>query len=399
VENERDPGRVLARRLRALREQRWSNIKITQPLLAEALGGTRPLSVPLISSWESQTSPKIPPVPRLEAYATLFATPRSVEKSRLRLLALADLTEIERLEREKLMHELMRLRNEALHAVRGPGTGATSVVRDSGPWHFNDGKSITIICAQLPAELHDHMPYLNPADPDYSALHGYADLDALLELYGHIRAANPGSQVSLRTVRQLRPDDYTSHLVSLGRDDWNPATRLLIERLRLPVRQVTDGGSPDGRCFEVAEGGQGHRHRPSLEQVGERTVLRQDVALFARGANPYNKERTITICNGMHVGGTYGVVRSLTDARFRDQNAQYLREHFTGQEIFCILSRIPIMNGVALTPDWTVAENRLFEWAGPQTSGRPAYGPLGIDPTRVAPESPAGDRRQPSGAN
>jgi transcriptional regulator with XRE-family HTH domain len=376
VQNERDPGRVLARRLRALREQRWSNIKITQPQLAEALGGARPLSVPLISSWESQTRPKIPPVPRLEAYATFFATPRSVRRGRLQLLALADLTDSERREREELRQELMRLRNEALRAVGGPGTDATSVVLGSGPWHFNDGRPITIICAQLPAELPDRMPYLDPADPDYSALHGYADLDALFELHGHIRAANPASQVSLRTVRQLAPDDYTTHLVSLGRVDWNPATRLLLDRLRLPVRQVADEGSPDGRCFEVAEGGQDHRHRPSLEQVGERTVLRQDVALFARGANPYNKERTVTICNGMHVGGTYGMVRSLTDTRFRDQNAEYLRAHFAGQEIFCILSRVTILSGVALTPDWTVAENRLFEWAGPQTNGRAVNGPL-----------------------
>ncbi len=72
-----DPRQKLARRLRALREDRWPGMKITQPQLAQALGGEKPLSVPLISSWESQSNPRIPPLARLDGYAALFATIRS----------------------------------------------------------------------------------------------------------------------------------------------------------------------------------------------------------------------------------------------------------------------------------------------------------------------------------
>ena len=72
-----DPRLLLARRLRALREEQWPDLKITQLQLGQALGGAKPLSVPLISSWESQTNPKIPPYSRLEGYAQLFATRRS----------------------------------------------------------------------------------------------------------------------------------------------------------------------------------------------------------------------------------------------------------------------------------------------------------------------------------
>ena len=42
----------LARRLRALRQERWPGISLTQGELAQALGGDYRLSVPLISSWE-----------------------------------------------------------------------------------------------------------------------------------------------------------------------------------------------------------------------------------------------------------------------------------------------------------------------------------------------------------
>jgi Helix-turn-helix domain len=72
-----DPRLLLARRLRMLREEHWPGMKVSQPQLARALGKGKPLSAALISSWESQTNPAIPPLPHLHAYATLFATRRS----------------------------------------------------------------------------------------------------------------------------------------------------------------------------------------------------------------------------------------------------------------------------------------------------------------------------------
>lgn len=42
----------------------------------------------------------------------------------------------------------------------------------------------------------------NPADPDYIALYASADLDAFVELHGHIRTANPGSQVKWSKLLQ-----------------------------------------------------------------------------------------------------------------------------------------------------------------------------------------------------
>jgi hypothetical protein len=91
--------------------------------------------------------------------------------------------------------------------------------------------------------------------------------------------------------------------------------------------------------------------------------LREDVALFARAVSPFNWKRHVTICNGMYGRGTYGAVRALTDERFRDRNTQYLRETFGDSDAFCILSRVTVQNGRALTPDWTLPETRLFEWS------------------------------------
>lgn len=356
-----DARQILARRLRLLREERWPNMKITQPQLAQALGGDKPLSVPLISSWESASNPKIPPIPRLEAYASFFATQRSVAGDPPRMLPLAEMTESEQRARDELLRELMNLRKDALRTTGTPAPSDDFEALSIGPWRFDDRKPITIVCAELPDDLLRRMPYTDRDDPDFVELYTYADLDSLFELHGHLRAANPTSQVSYRTAQRLEPDDYTTHLVSLGGVDWNQATVSLLSQLQLPVRQVRDAAGDV--FFEVEEHGHTAQHRPYFEEMQGRKILREDVALFARAVNPYNRVRTVSICNGMYSGGSYGAVRALTDARFRDRNAAYLQDRFTGTESFCMLFRVKIEPGAPLTPDWTDPANRLFEWS------------------------------------
>jgi hypothetical protein len=392
VESELDPRQILARRLRERREASWPDMKVSQPRLARAMGGDRSLSVALISSWESRTNPKIPPIPRLEAYATFFATPRSVEGPVPRLLNLSELTDEEQDVRGELKRELLHLRGAAMRpadtsALISMGVGAprsTGVAEadelaaaiNEGLWRFSDGRPITIVCAQLPSELLKRMPYSDPADParlgldefaadqtaEYIALYTYADLDALFELHGHVRAANPTSHVMLRAANQLKPDDYTTHLICLGGSDWNVATKSVLDRLALPVRQVADWDSSEGPYFEVGEGTSAVRHHPRVDRSGKQKILLEDVALFARASNPYNRMRTVTICSGMHGSGSYGAVRALTDSRFRDRNGEYVRSRFPDSALFCVLTRVTVENGVPLTPDWT-ADDRLFDWS------------------------------------
>ena len=358
----RDARQILARYLRLLREERWPNMKITQPQLAKALGGDKPLSVPLISSWESASNPKIPPIPRLEAYATFFASERSVAEDPPRMLSSAEMTEPEQRARDEILRDLMSLRKDALHATGTPTPSDDFEALSIGPWRFDDGKPITIVCAQLPEELRATMPYADPADPNYVRLYNYSDLDSLVELHGHLRAANPRSQVNFQAAQRLVEDDYTTHLVSLGGVDWNSATSSLLDELRLPVRQVS-ADSPEDAYFEVEENGHTIQRRPRLELFGERQILREDVALFARSTNPYNRVRTVTICNGMYSSGSYGAVRALTDTRFRDRNASYLQDRFGDNESFCILFRVRVERGAAVTPDWSLPETLLFEWS------------------------------------
>jgi transcriptional regulator with XRE-family HTH domain len=358
-----DPQRLLAQRLRALRESHWPDRKITQPELAEALR----VSVPLISSWESRTKPRIPPLSRLEAYAAVFASVRCFDTDPARAISPQDLSDEELQVMNDLEQELMHLRSGALSVGNAPISTSqpdpVSVPLDGGPWRFVNGEDVTIVCARWPQQMLEKIPYTNVASPDYVELLTCSELDALFELFGHLRAVNPANQVNLRIAGKLAPDDLTSHLATLGGIDWNEATSSVLQKLQLPVQQIADWGTEGGQYFEVEGGGQDSQFRPVLEKSDDQEILREDVALFARAVNPFNQERTVTVCNGMYSRGTYGAVRTLTDAKFRDRNADYLRTRFGDSTSYCIVTRVPIINGAAVTPDWTTSDYTLFEWS------------------------------------
>lgn len=373
-----DPRLRLANRLRELREQWLPARRITQLQVAEVLGQ---VSVPLISSYESRTNPRLPTPARVEEYAILFGAPRCFEQRPPRLLGLDEMTEEERRSVAGLARELTQLRKDALGATTLPTTVTNPTVEaslESSPLRFRDGNTITIVCGQWPAQMLAQVPYTDIDDPDYIEMLQYSDLDALFELHGHLRAANPTNQVNLRVAGKLSPDDYHSHLVLLGGVDWNTATTNVLARLQLPVHQVANWDTPDGQYFEVvAADGQKVRHTARLErrsgkdqssQTGSGTddkgILLEDVAFFARAVNPVNRKRTVTICLGMYGRGTYGAVRAVTDALFRDRNTEHVRDKFGDSDTYCILMRVPVFDGATLTPDWTTGQHTLFEWSG-----------------------------------
>jgi transcriptional regulator with XRE-family HTH domain len=376
-----DPRLLLAQRLRQLREQWLPARRITQLQVAEALGQ---VSVPLVSSWESGTNPRLPTPARIEGYAVLFGAARCFEHDPPRLLGLAEMTEDERRSVADLARDLTHLRNEALRATAPAATSPTPSPGPSieeslanSPLRFSDGNTITIVCGQWPADMLSTMPYTGADDPDYIELMQYSDLDALFELHGHLRAANPANLVNLGIAGKLASDAYHTHLVLLGGVDWNTTASQVLARLQLPVRQIADWSTPDGQFFEAEENGTKVRHRAQLVrrsgkehathtegEADDKGILLEDVALFARAVNPLNRKRTVTICHGMYGRGTYGAVRALTDANFRDRNAEHVRTRFGDSDTYCILMRVPIFDGATLTPDWTTGEHTLFEWPG-----------------------------------
>jgi transcriptional regulator with XRE-family HTH domain len=311
-------------------------------MLANALG----VGVPSISMWESNTTPKIPTLTRLDDYATFFATKRSLAGE---LLDLDELTDTERSRRDKLARELYRL-HEAATGLSAPSESPVLPAF----WHFPDGGPILIVCGELP---HDDRPrFASASDSNYMQLSAYADIDSMVELFGHIRALNPTSDVRFELAPRLSSDDLQSHLVVLGGVGLNTASRFIPKQAKFPVRQV-ENVVPEGEVFETTNEPK-RRFTPTFEDG----VLVEDVGLFARTPNPANVSRTLTMCNGVFTRGVYGAVRCLTDAAVRFDNYEYLASRFGSAKSFGLLMRVQVFDHATPSPDLTNPATVLHEW-------------------------------------
>jgi hypothetical protein len=328
---------------------------LTQAELAGALSQESSVAVATISSWESLTNPKLPPAERLHSYARFFCSDRSsVEPAYL--VAEDELTSDERARFQALYEELVALRD----AVIAPSGESETSPSEHSTFTF-DSDPITIICPEAP--LAERPPMANQKNPNYTRMFRYADLDALIELWGHIRAANPTATVVHRLPSEVVADDLSGHVVVLGGVGWNRVMKRLLKTLReMPVSQVEVDDLPTGEIFRTSGPG-GRDYRPVWDETGESgRELLEDVALLARVRNPYNHSTTVTICNGIHSRGVVGSVRALTDAAIRARNEAFLSSRFPDGE-FALLLRVPVLNGEALSPDLAIDSNRLYEWS------------------------------------
>jgi transcriptional regulator with XRE-family HTH domain len=394
VMSEASPGRHLGTRLRELRTA-WG---VTQKQLSDALD----ISGALISSWESGGA--VPPEERLNAYARFFATRRSVDSRPPRLIASEDLTAEEEQGRSTLIDELVRLREEALD-------GPVARPRDTGAlggrfWYFPDGQPITILCTPLTrrqlgwseeaAEAGD-LPLAiqyatNHSHPNAVRNLANGDVDALLELVGHIRAENPTATVRwFMYDRVTNPvEQLTGHVVMLGGIEKNLSTPVgatdvigaFVKSMNLPVGAEWESEDPEfGGRFDVSLDSEGHPtadpekiartevYRPRFVRdeadpqrprllVQQAPQITSDVALAARVPNPVNPSVTLTAMGGIFSRGTYGAVRALTDAQFRTRNEQWLHSAVDSKN-FWLLFQVQVFADTTMTPDLTLPRTRL----------------------------------------
>jgi hypothetical protein len=340
----------LASRLKQLRQQ---SSRLTQKKLADAFSAEESLSPATVSSWESLNSPKLPPEYRIHAYARFFATPRSTLSKQPKLFSLAELDQDEKKTYERLDAELLRLRNAA------GGDSPEEAQTFNRSWNFQDGGRVTFVCAVLPDDIIG--PFGNRENPNYTELQTYADADALIELFGHIRAENPAATVHFKTPDDVEPDELTGHVILLGGVVWNEITGRLFEMANLPISQVKDPPLESGEIFVANADGKKRQFWPKWTDESKK-VLMEDVGLLVRVPNPLNANRTLTICNGIHSRGVYGAVRSLTDAELRDGNERYIFENFGDAESFGILMSVQVIKNQTMTPDFNSRDVVLYKW-------------------------------------
>ena len=349
----------LALRLRELREHQWDDLTITQALLAAALGA----GAATVSSYESVTAPKKPTKQRLTAYAQFFATRRSVQDKRL--VDLDDLTPDEREQFDRLRNELI-----SMHDAIG-GDDASSETKRRLLDFEGSGAAVVVVCPEAPADSRG--PLADVASLNHTRLHRFADADALLEVFGHIRALNPTLKVLRRLPSEVDQADLQNHIVLIGGIAWNSTIRRILSDVetRLPIEQVDDKRAPEGDVFRVkkGKGREEQTHLPVVEinPVTGRQELVEDVGLLARLPNPFNFGRTMTICNGIYSKGVLGTALAISDETVRPTNEQYLAQRFPRGN-FAMLVRVPVWSGHPIAADLQNPRARLFEWSPEPTA-------------------------------
>jgi hypothetical protein len=344
----------LARALRDLRESTWPDQVLTQAQLASVLSSEGRVAPATVGSWESSTNPKTPPPARISAYARFFCTQRSLE-GEPHLIPEDQLTTDEVARFRELESHLLELSNRDDRKAR------RTFQFEAGP--------VIVICSTAPPE--ERGPLANEHDPNFTKMQQYGDLDALIELYGHLRAENPTLDVFHTLTDDVVRDDFSKgHVVLLGGIGWNPVTLSFQNAIsQVPIKQTPADDLKGGDIFTVDTPGGRRTFYPEYTDLGDGKQLIADVGYVARLRNPFKISRTLTICNGIFSRGVFGAVRCLTDASVREENERYLADRFPDGE-FAILLRVPVITNETLSPDLQNPESRLYEWAPGQDARR-----------------------------
>jgi transcriptional regulator with XRE-family HTH domain len=341
------PARRLAERLRDLRERE----RLTQKQLARILGGSDALSIATISLWEKPGSDRLPPPQRLEAYSRLFCTGRSFDGDRPRLLSSNDLTEQERERATELYDELIALRERAQSTnIPAPARSQRSAI-----WHFPDPIAVSIVCS----DAVDPPPYSEAAHLNYSRYARYADLDALVEVFGQVKADNPERMIRILPTVRLAQDFALNHLILIG-GAASDAASLFAQNIPVPTAEAIPGTEPVTHLFKCTVGEETREFKSTRDEEGTFT---QDIGLIARSPHPIIPGGTVTLLSGITSRGVHGAALCFIDSHLRDTNYRYLESSFGNVDSFCILMNIPIQNGMALPPNLWRENTRLYEWS------------------------------------
>ena len=359
------PARRLAERLRDLREREYRQLTqkqspLTQKQLGKVLGGPEALSVATVSLWEKPGSNRLPPPQRLATYARLFCSSRSFEAGPPRLLRDDELTEQEQEREADLYAELLALRERAQST--GPTAPAAheqqaAPERRSSIWSVPDGQAVSIVCSDAPEA--DRPSYADPGHLNYSRYARYADLDAMVEVYGQVKADNPAaSMIRLLSPHELLRDFALNHLVVVGGAAVYDVAPYFAQDIPLPQAEPIPG--TDTHVFKCRVGDEVREFTSTRDEEG---VLVEDIGLIVRGEHPHAPGHTVTMLSGITSRGVHGTALGFINRHVRDENEEYLRDTFGTANAFCIVMRVPVIQNAALPPNLSREDVRLYEWS------------------------------------
>jgi len=325
------PSTPLSEKLRELRMSRWPGAKVLQSRVARALG----VATPSISAYEKGA---VPPPERLRDYALLFSSERWLQPGAPDRVFEDFLDPDEQTRFEALMSELEAAAAAATTTLDPATAGAEDF------WIYPPHSHVRIFCGRLAPE--DAGEYGEPTNPNYMRFRNAADVDALFELWGHLRSQNPTATIRVRLGTDFSPDDLDTHLIVLGNIGQEQSAGSVVPADALPIRQV-HVSDLEGEVFEIDGASGPEQFRPVF--AGDQLV--EDVGMLARVVSPLRIDRTLTVCSGVFTRGVFGAVRATTSEPTAADNLAVLPDLVPDTSSFALLMRVRVMGHAVPTPD------------------------------------------------
>ncbi len=222
-----------------------------------------------------------------------------------RLLRDDELTEQERERESELYDELLALRERAQST--GP---AASVAREqpaprASQLDLEHSGRARRSASYVPMR---RIPLLTPVTShlNYSQYARFADLDALLEVFGQVKADNPESWIRILSPASLAADFALNHLIIIGGAAVEKAAPGFTQDVPLPAVQIVPlpTGLP-GETHVFRYETEGLEFGSSYTEDG---TLTRDIGFIARAPHPIVPDRTVTVVGGITSRGVHGAV-------------------------------------------------------------------------------------------
>ena len=142
----------------------------------------------------------------------------------------------------------------------------------------------------------------------------------------------------------------------IGGDAVFKATKIFFDSIKVPLAE------PDGETFifscEIAG-----KTQKFASKLDDDHVMIEDVGLFARGPHLDSPGRMVTLLSGITSRGVHGAALCFTDRNMKDVNEKYIANHFGDASAYCILLRVRVQGGEAMTPNLSRDGVVLYEWS------------------------------------
>ncbi len=211
-------------------------------------------------------------------------------------------------------------------------------------WGLRADQSVTLVFPELPE--HERPKFASASNPDHIRLHRFADLDSLFELKAFFTRQFPGISVQEFTWQDVPDSALIEDIIVVGGIAYNPFMADAMDRLDSPFRQLAaPAGEPDALVARSSN----EEYRPEHSAGGSVTA---DFGFFAKAPNPFNRDRSMVLINGVLTHGVLGAAKCFSDLEAGPRNCESVLDTLDNRPPqFAVLVRVAVLANRVKVPE------------------------------------------------